>query len=69
MSVSKYLPDIIKALGIIDGFMRIAMSKRGPVPSPVKKAKAKRSPILVDRFFPLSGVAKSPITSPMLKRA
>ena len=59
----------MKAFGMIEGLIRRAISKSGPVPSPEKKAKAKRSPILVDRFFPLSGVAKSPITSPMLKRA
>ena len=69
IDVNKYLPDNMKALGMIDGLMRIAMSKSGPVPSPVKKAKPKRSPSLVDLFFPLSGVAINPITSPMLKRA
>jgi len=62
-----------KAVGIIDGFIRMTVSKRGPRPKPVQNAKPSSNPILYFAFFPLSsGVAnrvnKNPIAAKEIKK-
>jgi hypothetical protein len=54
---AKMMLDMRKALGIMAGLIRMAISRRGPVPSPEKNANPSKSPNLVDLFLPLSGVA------------
>ena len=58
----------MKAEGTREGFTMIAMERRGPRPSPVRKAKAMSMERRVPRFFPLSGVMNRPRAIPAPRR-
>ena len=61
--------DRRSAFGTIVGLILIARSSRGPIPNPEKKAKPSSIDSLMPRFFPLSGVKKSPKASAAPKSA
>ena len=61
---AKIIEDKRRAFGTIAGFIRIAMFRRGPIPSPEKKAKPSSIDSLRPRFLPLSGVKKRPKANP-----
>ncbi len=46
--------------GTMVGLIMTAISRRGPSPSPVRKAKPSNIPSRLARFFPVSGVLYSP---------
>ena len=66
---AKIILDKRRAFGTIVGFIRIAISRRGPIPRPEKKAKPSSIDSLSPRFFPLSGVKKRPKANPAPKSA
>jgi len=50
------------------GFIMMASWRRGPIPSPVRNPNPSNIAILVERFFPLSGVRNSPNARPAARR-
>jgi len=57
------------AVVMIDGLMRMTISKRGPKPKPVQNPKPHKYPTLRSRFLPLSGVNVTARANPMPARA
>ena len=57
-----------RAVGTMLGFIMMASWSRGPRPSPVRKPNPSNIPILVERFFPLSGVKNRPNARPAARR-
>ncbi len=55
-----------RAEGTMVGFILTAMSRSGPSPSPVRKAKPISMPSLFALFLPVSGVLYSPGTKEVL---